>query len=148
MIAFNIGIFDFFIAIGRKGVLRGGLDADICSFERYQPWPIKFYTNVSTNCIFRKSGCYEEGQVVYSNGNRNKDNTCRCDYTRSYNFLVKPQNPCFCVPSLEDCSCYLKTCKDSQYGLSPGNFTAFFTIIVQIRSQMFRPSVNPLTIFP
>ncbi|CAG2231770.1 unnamed protein product [Mytilus edulis] len=104
---------------GRKNVLRGGLDADICSSERYQPWPIKFFTNISSNCIFLKSTCNEEGQVVYSNGNRNTDITCRCDYTRGYDFIVKPRKPCFCVPSEEDCSCYLKMCHDSSFVLSP-----------------------------
>ncbi|CAG2239834.1 unnamed protein product [Mytilus edulis] len=113
----NCTIFDF-LQPGRKHVLRGGLDADICSFERYQPWPITFYTNVSTNCIFLKSACNEEGQVVYDNGNRNTDITCRCDYTRGYDFLNKPQNPCFCEPSKEDCSCFLKTCPKASDKLS------------------------------
>ncbi|CAG2252370.1 unnamed protein product [Mytilus edulis] len=103
----------------KKNVLRGGLDADICSSERYQPWPINFYTNISTNCMFLKSLCNEEGQVVYSKGNRNIDITCRCDYTRGYDFLVKPRNQCFCVPSKEDCSCFLKTCSKSTHKLSP-----------------------------
>ncbi|CAC5415399.1 unnamed protein product [Mytilus coruscus] len=114
----NCTVFDF-LQPGRKHVLRGGLDADICSSERYQPWPITFYTNVSTNCIFLKSACNEEGLVVYDNGNRSTDITCRCDYTRGYNFIVKPRNQCFCVPSEEDCSCYLKMCEGSRYVLSP-----------------------------
>ncbi|XP_071138284.1 uncharacterized protein [Mytilus edulis] len=114
----NCTISDF-QAPGRKGVLRGGLDADICSKERYHPWPIKYYTNVSTNCIFLKSVCNEEGQVVYGNGNHNTDITCRCDYTRGYDFIGKPRNPCYCVPSEEDCSCYLKACIDQTYFLSP-----------------------------
>ncbi|CAC5362191.1 OBSCN [Mytilus coruscus] len=113
----NCIIFDF-LQPGRKNVLRGGLDADICSSERYQPWPIKFYTNVSTNCIFLKTACNEEGQLLHGKGNRNTDTTCRCDYTGGYDFLIKPQNLWFCVPSEEDCSCYLKTCQDSRYVLS------------------------------
>lgn len=108
--------------LGKNSVLRGGLDADICSQERYHPWPIKFYTNLSTNCIFRKSVCSEEGQVVSDHGNRNTDTTCGCDYTRGYVFLAKPRNPCVCVPSEEDCSCYLKKCLDHTYFLSPGNY--------------------------
>ncbi|VDI72377.1 Hypothetical predicted protein [Mytilus galloprovincialis] len=114
----NCTIFDF-LQPGRKHVLRGGLDADICSSERYQPWPILFYTNVSTNCIFRKSACNEEGQVVYDDGNRSTDITCRCDYTRGYDFVAKPRNRCFCVPSEEDCSCHLKMCPKSTDKLSP-----------------------------
>lgn len=107
---------------GRKSVLRGGLDADICSLERFQPWPINFYTNVSTKCIFIKSLCHEEGQVVYDNGNRNRDTTCKCDYTKGYDFVVKPKKICFCIPWEEDCSCYIKTCPDSTFNLSPGKF--------------------------
>ncbi|CAG2235183.1 unnamed protein product [Mytilus edulis] len=114
----NCTIFDF-LQPGRKHVLRGGLDADICSSERYQPWPITFYTNVSTNCIFLKSACNEEGQVVYEYGNRSTDTTCRCDYTSGYDFIVKPRNQCFCVPSKEDCSCYLKMCPKATDKLSP-----------------------------
>ncbi|VDI55554.1 Hypothetical predicted protein [Mytilus galloprovincialis] len=115
----NCTVFDF-LQPGRKHVLRGGLDADPCSSERFQPWPITFYTNVSTDCIFLKSICNEEGQVIYDHGNRNTDITCRCDYTRGYDFIVKPRNPCFCIPSEEDCSCHLKMCQDSRYVLSPG----------------------------
>ncbi|CAC5377872.1 unnamed protein product [Mytilus coruscus] len=117
----NCTVSDF-LKSGRKHVIRGGLDADICSTERYQPSSINFYTNVSTNCIFLKSACNEEGQVVNDNRNRNTDTTCRCDYTNGYNFLVKPRNPCFCIPSEEDCSCYLKTCLDSTFKLSPAHF--------------------------
>ncbi|CAG2235184.1 unnamed protein product [Mytilus edulis] len=116
----NCTVFDF-LQPGRKSVLRGGLDADICSSRRFQPWPITFYTNVSTNCIFLKSICNEEGQLIYRKGNRNLDTSCRCDYTRGYNFLFKPRNSCFCVPSKEDCSCYLKKCPKSTDMLSPGN---------------------------
>ncbi|CAG2209729.1 unnamed protein product [Mytilus edulis] len=112
---------------GRKAVLRGGIDAEICSVERYQPFPIKFFTNASTNCIYLKSFCNEEGQVAYDPGNRNTDTTCRCDYRRGYDFLVKPNNPCFCKPLLEDCSCYLKTCSNSSYILSPGKINLFLT---------------------
>ncbi|CAG2188075.1 unnamed protein product [Mytilus edulis] len=114
----NCTVFDF-LQPGRKNVLRGGLDADICSSERYQPWPITFYTNVSTNCIFLKSVCKEEGQVIYGKGNRNIDATCRCDYKRGYDFLVRTLNPCFCIPSKEDCSCYVKTCLNATGKLSP-----------------------------
>ncbi|VDI74012.1 Hypothetical predicted protein, partial [Mytilus galloprovincialis] len=114
----NCTVFDF-LQPGRKHVLRGGLDADICSASRYQPWPMTFYTNSSTDCVFAKSTCNEEGQVVYDKGNRNIDTTCGCDYTRGYVFLVKPRHSCFCVPSEEDCSCYLKTCVSSIFKLTP-----------------------------
>ncbi|CAC5422093.1 unnamed protein product [Mytilus coruscus] len=119
---------------GRKAVLRGGIDAEICSVERYQPFPIKFYTNVSTNCLFLKSVCNDEGQVVYGNGDRNTDTTCRCDYSRGYDFLVKPINPCFCQPSQEDCSCYLKTCSNTSDILSP-DFQCIYKLDLNIETQ-------------
>ncbi|VDH92744.1 Hypothetical predicted protein, partial [Mytilus galloprovincialis] len=104
---------------GRKAVLRGGIDAEFCSKERYQPFPIRFYTNVSTHCLFLKSFCHEDGQVVYDHGNRNADITCRCDFRRGYDFLIKPNNTCFCKPPQEDCSCYLTTCSNTSHILSP-----------------------------
>ncbi|XP_052090203.1 uncharacterized protein LOC127726788 [Mytilus californianus] len=103
---------------GRKSVLRGGIDAVVCSKERYQPSQHIFYTNASTNCIFLKSFCNEEGQVVNNQGDRNTDASCRCDYRRGYDFLINPNNPCFCKPSQEDCSCFLKICSNSSQILS------------------------------
>ncbi|CAC5384611.1 unnamed protein product [Mytilus coruscus] len=125
----NCTVFDF-LNPGRKHVLRGGLDADICSPERYHPLSIIFQTNVSTNCYFLKTKCNEEGQVVYSPGNRTTDITCSCDYTRGYNFLVKPRDSCFCVPSEEDCSCIIKTCTNSTYKLSPVNWKMYGRITI------------------
>lgn len=66
--------FEFFFS-GRKLVLRGGIDAVICSIERYQPFPLNFYTNACTNCIFSKSLCNDDGQVLNEQGNRNNDAT-------------------------------------------------------------------------
>lgn len=106
--------------IGKKSVLRGGIDAVFCSVERYQPFPLRLYTNASTNCIFLRSLCNEEGQVEYDNGTRNRDSMCRCDYRQGYDFLVQPNKPCFCKPSVEDCSCYYKLCVNSSQILSPG----------------------------
>ncbi|CAC5404652.1 unnamed protein product [Mytilus coruscus] len=117
---------------GRKAVLRLGIDADICSKERYQPFPIRFYTNASTNCIFLKSFCNEEGQVVYDHGNRNSDATCKCDYRQGYDFLVRPNTPCFCKPSQEDCSCYLKICSNSSHILSPDYKCIFKTDLTPV----------------
>ncbi|XP_076089957.1 uncharacterized protein LOC143061987 [Mytilus galloprovincialis] len=116
----------------RRAVLRGGIDAEVCSVERFQPFPIRFYTNVSTNCIFFKSFCNEDGQVVYDHGNRNTDTTCRCDYRRGYTFLVSPKNPCFCKPSQEDCSCYLKTCLNTSRILSPEYLCMYKTDLTQV----------------
>ncbi|VDH93208.1 Hypothetical predicted protein [Mytilus galloprovincialis] len=114
----NCTRFDFQNA-GRKSVLRGGIDADECSKERYQPSGYTLYTNASTNCILLKSFCNEEGQVVYDHGNRTTDATCICNYRRGFAFLIKPNNPCYCKPSQEDCSCFLKICSNSSHILSP-----------------------------
>ncbi|XP_071153192.1 uncharacterized protein [Mytilus edulis] len=116
---------------GRRAVLRGGIDAEVCSAERFQPFPIRFYTNVSTNCIFFKSFCNEDGQVVYDPGNRNTDTTCRCDYRRGYTFVVSPENSCFCKPLQEDCSCYLKTCLNTSI-LSPDYLCLYKTDFNQV----------------
>lgn len=39
-----------------------------------------------------------------------EDRACRCDNTRNYSFIKTPRNLCFCLPTKEDCSCYLKQC--------------------------------------
>ncbi|VDI30998.1 Hypothetical predicted protein [Mytilus galloprovincialis] len=114
-----IGHVDILFVKGRKSVLRVGTDADFCSKERYQPSGYSLYTNASTHCIFFKTFCNEEGQVVYDPGDHNRDATCRCDYRRSYDFLKNNNNPCFCKPSIEDCSCFLKICSNSSHILSP-----------------------------
>ncbi|CAC5365090.1 unnamed protein product [Mytilus coruscus] len=104
---------------GSKIILRGDMDVGPCSVDRYQPWPIIYKTNVSSGCIFMKTNCINEGQLVYHPGDTNTDTTCRCDYTKGYDFLFKPKHPCFCVPRIEDCSCYLKTCPQSKPVYSP-----------------------------
>ena len=62
--------------------------------------------------MYQKSQCNEEGQIVYSNGSAKEDRTCTCDYRAGYAFLREPAGKCFCSPSVEDCSCYKKTCTD------------------------------------
>ncbi|CAG2214379.1 unnamed protein product [Mytilus edulis] len=102
---------------GKKIVIRGGLDGIKCDKYRYQPIP--FLTNVSHQCLFQKSLCTEEGQVVANDSMTNTDVSCRCDYTKGYVFLYRPAHPCFCIPSDEDCSCYLKKCNYNE-NLSSG----------------------------
>lgn len=102
---------------GKKIVIRGGLDGIKCDKYRYQPIP--FLTNVSHQCLFQKSLCTEEGQVVANDSKTNTDVSCRCDYTKGYVFLYRPAHPCFCIPSEEDCSCYLKKCNYNE-NLSSG----------------------------
>ncbi|CAC5415457.1 unnamed protein product [Mytilus coruscus] len=75
------GSFRYF-TVGYKFVFRGSLDAIECNIVFYQPF--KFWTNVSSECLLRKSECAEEGQVTMDNGNSTFDRICRCDYTRDY----------------------------------------------------------------
>ncbi|CAC5395812.1 unnamed protein product [Mytilus coruscus] len=72
---------------GMKIILRGNLDAGPCSEERYQPGQMKYLTNVSSECIFSKSHCYEEGQILYDQGSPTQDVKCRCDFAQNYDFI-------------------------------------------------------------
>ncbi|CAG2247148.1 unnamed protein product [Mytilus edulis] len=90
---------------GRKLVFQSlGFILEKCIFERYQP--IAFSSFGNSDCVFRKSTCSEEGQVVCSDNSLDVDITCRCDYTKGYTFVSKTRNPCYCIPSNEDCSCF------------------------------------------
>ncbi|XP_063416083.1 uncharacterized protein LOC134697729 [Mytilus trossulus] len=91
-----------------KFLLRGSLDAIECDVEYYQPF--KFWANVSSECLLRKSECTEEGQITIDRGNSTFDRKCRCDYTQGYTFIKTPVNECFCMPSVEDCSCHKGLC--------------------------------------
>ncbi|VDI61359.1 Hypothetical predicted protein, partial [Mytilus galloprovincialis] len=72
----------------------------------YQPFALG--SNVSSNCVFYKSTCTEEGQVLFRPGSHSHDLTCRCDFELGFGFVGETQNTCDCIPSKEDCSCYLK----------------------------------------
>jgi hypothetical protein len=39
--------------------------------------------------------------------------TCSCDYAKGYGFVTQPKNIAYCIPSKEDCSCYLVQCADN-----------------------------------
>ncbi|CAG2226043.1 unnamed protein product [Mytilus edulis] len=93
---------------GHKLVFVGDLDRRDFEGTRYQPF--SFSTNGMSACIFEKTYCKEEGQVIHIEGTADSDRQCRCDYTRSYAFIIKPEQSCYCVPSKEDCSCYKKPC--------------------------------------
>ena len=95
-----------------------GITNGNCSGERYQP--IKFSAKKFTDCMYIKSSCESEGQVVDSNGTGDQDRTCRCDYTAGYSYIIQPRNQCSCVPSEEDCSCMRKYCYKTKK-LSAGN---------------------------
>ncbi|XP_063414462.1 uncharacterized protein LOC134696543 [Mytilus trossulus] len=98
------------------GSSNGTLQGADCNSEFYQPF--KFLPSGNSRCVYEKSYCSGEGQVVYSNGTLENDRSCRCDYTRGYDFVNKRKRRCYCVPSEEDCSCHLKICPPN-YILSP-----------------------------
>lgn len=99
-------IYIFFL-LGLQIVMNWNLDAKPCSDERFSPHNI--WSNEGPYCQFKKYLCSEEGQVTVENGNTSTDNSCRCDYTKGYDYLHRPKNPCRCFPE-EDCSCYKSTC--------------------------------------
>lgn len=103
--------------VGYNIQIVGSLEGVKCTSGRYQPFI--FWTNGSNICKFEKSICEDEGQIRYSSGTTKADGTCRCDYTKGYDFVVRPQHTCFCLPSEEDCSCYIRQCP-SGFVLSQG----------------------------
>ncbi|XP_052077391.1 uncharacterized protein LOC127715391 isoform X2 [Mytilus californianus] len=105
-----------FEAPGYKIQIVGNLEGVQCASDRYQPFI--FWTNGSSSCKFEKSICAGEGQIPFSLGTTKADSTCRCDYTQGYDFVVRPRNTCFCIPSEEDCSCFIRQCP-SGFVLSP-----------------------------
>lgn len=94
---------------GQKCVIRGNLDGEDCSTERYQPLP--FRTDGLSDCVFKKTNCTDEGLIIYTHGSTTKDTQCRCDHSKGFAFLSKPKHSCYCIPSQEDCSCYQKECQ-------------------------------------
>ncbi|CAC5381696.1 unnamed protein product [Mytilus coruscus] len=101
---------------GYKQILLGGPTRKPCSEYKFQPF--KFWTNGSSDCVYKKTSCNQEGQMIHNNGTLQTDRVCRCDYTKNYDFVYKPINGCFCMPSTEDCSCYRKPCP-AGYRLTP-----------------------------
>ncbi|XP_052086073.1 uncharacterized protein LOC127723463 isoform X2 [Mytilus californianus] len=95
-------------SIGSKLVFQPLFNLAECNAERFQPFV--FTTHGHSECIFRKSKCVEEGQVIFNNGSSSNDVACRCDYTKGYAFVTRPKNICFCIPFEEDCSCLRVTC--------------------------------------
>jgi hypothetical protein len=103
---------------GSKRVYSRNFNIAPCRDTRYQP--IRFVTNGNSDCIFRKSLCTEGGQTLFSDDTTRTDSACRCDYTQGYAFVTVPRSKCYCRPSEEDCSCYLKKCQGIGYNLSAG----------------------------
>ncbi|CAC5425529.1 unnamed protein product [Mytilus coruscus] len=93
---------------GKKVVFSPGISETDCADSRFQPF--KFTTHGFSVCIYAKSTCSEDGQVLVKNGTTFVDRSCRCDYRKGYDYITQPKEKCFCEPSLEDCSCYLTNC--------------------------------------
>ncbi|XP_063425983.1 uncharacterized protein LOC134709764 isoform X2 [Mytilus trossulus] len=101
------------VSKGNYPVIRGeNIDYEICSADSYQP--VLFRSNAHFKCIYLKSNCSLEGQVEMNVGTTTSDKACRCDYNKGFAFVTRPRNPCACVPSKEDCSCYIKRCAKGQ----------------------------------
>ncbi|XP_071143958.1 uncharacterized protein [Mytilus edulis] len=83
-----------------------------CSFERYQPFP--FSTDGNNKCVYKKSFCNEQGQIVYREGSTINDTTCRCDSSQGYIFVTTPKHNCYCLPLEEDCSCHKIICGNEE----------------------------------
>lgn len=104
--------------LGQKYIVSGLRRNTDCSSKRYQPF--KFWSNTSSQCVFKKSKCNEIGQTFVDNDSTKKDTECRCDYKKGFGFIVKPKNTCVCIPSKEDCTCYSVPCP-LNYTLTAGN---------------------------
>lgn len=126
---------------GFKIQIVGSLEGVQCDTDRYQPF--KFWTNGSRICKYDKSLCNGEGQVPFSSGTNKKDRACRCDYTEGYDFVARPKNVCYCIPSEEDCSCFIRQCP-SGFVLSPG----MISILIKCNRMvnMFKSSTSILHI--
>lgn len=95
--------------VGSKRIFSVSFTRGKCIQERYQPF--EFQTNESmSDCIYAKSLCSEEGQIVNNDDSTKNDRTCRCDYKNNYSFVKIPRHVCYCLPTEEDCSCNIKSC--------------------------------------
>ncbi|CAG2214547.1 unnamed protein product [Mytilus edulis] len=112
--------------LGSKLVFQPLFNLAECDTGRYQP--IVFTTHGNSECIYSKSKCADEGQLVFSNDSSSADTACRCDYTKGYAFVTRPKNRCFCNPSDEDCSCFRSTCTTLSAGYSSAHHVAYFII--------------------
>ncbi|CAG2211260.1 unnamed protein product [Mytilus edulis] len=104
---------------GSKRVFSLSFTRGNCSVNRYQPMIFRTNERMS-DCVFAKSICNEKGQILYQADSSKKDRTCRCDHAKNYAFIKIPRHFCYCIPSEEDCSCYIRSCPVN-HTLSTGN---------------------------
>lgn len=107
----HIVIVISYLITGSKLVFEPNFNKADCSKQRYQPFP--FSTEGNSNCVYQKSFCNAEGQIVNTVGSSINDTTCRCDFLKGYRFVNKPKHNCYCIPSQEDCSCHKLYCSDT-----------------------------------
>lgn len=108
---------------GSKRIFAGDFSRGICLHNRFQPF--LFWTNGSmSDCVFVKSTCNEEGQLVYKDDSTKDDTACRCNHKNGFSFIKTPNNNCFCKPTEEDCSCYDTSCQPDCI-LSAGSLFTF-----------------------
>lgn len=81
--------------------------------NRFQPFYFK--TDGMSDCIYSKSFCSEEGQILHTDDSTKNDRKCRCNHKKNFSFAITPIHLSYCIPTEEDCSCYIKPC--------PGNLT-------------------------
>ncbi|XP_052078190.1 uncharacterized protein LOC127716130 isoform X4 [Mytilus californianus] len=137
-----------FAGIGQKYVWSGGLRNIECSSERFQPPGFNLWQNVSSQCIYLKSFCNEEGQVIHINGSAEKDVSCRCDHTKGYDFVTNITDKSSCKPLEKDCSCYVKKCLSNEnlskdYSCIASNNKNTVSQDQQIPSSTRQPIVEP-----
>ncbi|CAG2232371.1 unnamed protein product [Mytilus edulis] len=112
-----------------QSVCYGNSSAYSCLNDTRKKHYIEFCTDRTDNYVraglkyvisgtFRNSQCIGIGQFIYNNISTIYEATCGCDYKRGYAFVSKTRDPCFCLPSEEDCSCYIKECQ-THTSLSP-----------------------------
>ncbi|CAC5412745.1 unnamed protein product [Mytilus coruscus] len=106
---------------GSYVLYEGGLNSKHCPDGQYQPMPYASNEdNKNDKCMYLKTQCNGVGQLIHDLSEKpDKDRTCRCDYSRGYDFVYKPRNRCYCIPTEEDCSCYRKPCNNNSTKLTP-----------------------------
>lgn len=132
-----------FTPLGQKFVWTGNRRNVRCEDTRFQPFAL--WENVSSDCVYIKSLCVEEGQLLNSyDRSTMTDWSCRCDYSKGYSFVLRPENMLLCRPTEEDCTCFIKACQvgeqlSSNYRCVPVNGTTdktFFPNVLLIMNNM------------
>ncbi|CAG2192461.1 unnamed protein product [Mytilus edulis] len=96
---------------GEKYILHHRPTSAKCgNTNRYQPFGLQHF---SDQCVYQRSMCSEAEQLRFNDGSVTVDKSCRCNGAQGYAFVTSPKRRCYCTPSTEDCSCYLKRCTDN-----------------------------------